>query len=382
MDLSYLRPIYAQPGPWASVYIDATRSEQNADREVGLRWRALAEHLQNLGADQPTVDAVGDAIMTYPFQEGHYGLAVFARAGRTALVEPMNAPPPADEARFSELPHAMPLVALRGEDIPYVRVVADRTGADLEGLAVAAAPRSREVDRTVKGHETFPLRKVHADGPRRQDDHGAVDEAWKRNAGDVAGATADLAEAVGAEVVVVGGDVRTVPIFVSRLPKRWQERVVSTDAGSRGAGADEEALDDVTIQAIADVADRHTRAAIDRYQTQRGEDVAPTGLDGVARALARRQAESVLLVNDLSSTDTLFVGLEDPSLVAVDAATLRAEGVEDPLRVRADQALLRAIHGTDADLVLVGPDDAPLEHGIGAVLRYADRPGGNPGGPT
>jgi hypothetical protein len=40
--------------------------------------------------------------------------------------------------------------------------------------------------------------------------------------------------------------------------------------------------------------------------------------------------------------------------------------------VRADAALLRAIAGTGADLVLVNPDDAPLEHGIGAVMRYAD----------
>jgi len=374
MDLSYLRPIYAQPGPWASVYIDATRSEENADREVELRWRALARRLEELGADQPTIDAVGEAIMNYPVQEGRYGLAVFARAGRVALVEPMNAPPPADEARYSELPHAMPLVAYRGEDIPYVRVVADRTGADLEGFAVTAAPARREIDRTVQGSETFPLRKVRAEGPRAQDNRSGVEENWKRNAGDVAAAAAELAEAVGAEVIVVGGDVRAVPLFVAQLPKRWQERVVRTDAGSRAAGAEagDEALDDVTIQAVADVADRHTREAIDRFQVQYGEHVAPTGLADVVAALQRRQAETVLLVNDLSSTDTLFVGLDDPSLVAVDADSLRAVGVEDPLRVRADQALVRAIQGTDAELVLVGPGEVPLEHGIGAVVRYTD----------
>jgi hypothetical protein len=374
MDLRYLRPIYAQPGPWASVYIDASRSDESASREVELRWRALAQRLEAEGADQPTIEVTGDTLLNYPTQEGRYGLAAFARAGRVALVEPMNAPPPADEARYSELPHAMPLVAFRGEDVPYVRVVVDRAGADLEGLAVATAPRRREIDREVRGRERFPLHKAHTGGEDRMGDNYRVDEVWKRNAGDVAGATAELAEAVGAEVVVVGGDVRTVPMFVDKLPKRWQERVVRTDAGSRAAGADEDALDDVTIQAIADVADRHTRAAVDRFQTQRGENVAATGLPAVVAALQRRQVETVLLVNDLSSTDTLFIGMADPSLVAVDAETLRAEGVEDPLRVRADQALLRAIVGTDAELVLVGPDEVPLEHGIGAVMRWADRP--------
>ncbi|GIF78355.1 baeRF2 domain-containing protein [Asanoa siamensis] len=374
MDLSYLRPIFAQPGPWASVYLDASRSDESGGREVDLRWRALADQLAEQGADQPTIDVIGDTIASYPTQEGRYGLAAFARAGRVALVEPMNAPPAADEARYTEIAHAMPLVAFRGEDIPYVRVVVDRAGADLEGLAVATTPRLREVDREVRGREQYPLHKAHIGGEDRMGDNNRVSEIWKRNAGDVAGATAELAEAVGAEVVVVGGDVRTIPMFVDKLPRRWQERTVRTDAGSRAAGADEGALDDVTIQAIADVADRHTQEAIDRFQVQRAEDVAASGLPGVVSALQRRQVETVLLVNDLSSTDTLFVGRDDPSLVAVDAETLRAEGVEDPLRVRADQALLRAITGTDAALVLVGPDEVPLEHGIGATMRWADRP--------
>ncbi|GAA1853806.1 baeRF2 domain-containing protein [Asanoa iriomotensis] len=373
MDLHYLRPIYAQPGPWASVYLDASRSDESGAREVELRWRALAGQLADLGADQPTIDVTGDTLLNYPPQEGRYGLAAFARAGRVALVEPMNAPPPADEARYSELPHAMPLVAFRGEDIPYVRVVVDKAGAELEGMAVATSPRLREVDKEVRGRESYPLHKAHTGGEDRHGDNYRVDEVWKRNAGDVAGATSELAEAVGAEVVVVGGDLRAIPMFIAKLPKRWQERVVRTDAGSRAPGADEEALEDVTIQAIADVADRHTQDAIDRFQTQRGEQLAASGLPGVVAALQRRQVETVLMVNDLSSTDTLFIGLEDPSLVAMDADTLRVEGVEDPLRVRADQALLRAITGTDAALVLVGPDEVPLEHGIGAVMRWADQ---------
>ncbi|GIF62009.1 hypothetical protein Ais01nite_00440 [Asanoa ishikariensis] len=374
MDLSYLRPIYAQPGPWASVYLDASRSDANGEHEVALRWQALADRLAAQGADQPTIDVIGDTLTNYPTQQGRYGLAAFARAGRVALVEPMNAPPAVEEATYAELPHAMPLVAFRGEDIPYVRVVADRAGADLEGMAVATTPRLREVDREVRGREQYPLHKAHSGGESREGDRFTVDEIWKRNAGDVAAATAELAEAVGAEVVVVGGDVRTVPMFVAKLPKRWQERVVRTDAGSRAAGADEEALDDVTIQAIADVADRHTQDAIDRFGTQDGEHVAASGLPDVVSALQRRQVETVLLVNDMSSTDTLFIGLDDPSLIAMEADTLRAVGVEDPLRVRADQALLRAITGTDAALVLVGPDEVPLEHGIGAVMRWADRP--------
>lgn len=34
-----LRPLFDRPGPWASVYLDASRDSENADHEVDLRWR-------------------------------------------------------------------------------------------------------------------------------------------------------------------------------------------------------------------------------------------------------------------------------------------------------------------------------------------------------
>jgi hypothetical protein len=131
-------------------------------------------------------------------------------------------------------------------------------------------------------------------------------------------------------------------------------------------------LDDLTIQAIADAAERHVQDAIDRYRTQLGQGSGSEGLADVVTRLQRGQADTVLLINDPSSTDRLWIGPDDPSLVSVDAETLRQSGVDDPVQVRADEALLRAIAGTGADLVLVQPGEVELEHGIGAVLRYAD----------
>ena len=368
MNLNFLRPLFAHPGPWVSVYLDATRASENGDHEVALRWRALREQLTEQGADAATLDAVAAAVEGHPFQPGRYGLAVFATDGEVALLEELPAPPATDEALYGPLPHAMPLLAQRGEEVSYVRVLADRTGGDLEGISAGSAPRRRQ----VTGSETFPLRKVHAGGwsDRRYDQ--AVEEAWKRNAQDLSAAATDLADAVGAEIIVVGGDVRAVQTFAGRLPKRWQDRLVQTDAGARHAGADESALDDVTVQAVADVADRHTREAIDRYEAQRGDDNAGSGLADVATRLQRGQVDTVLLVNDPSSTDQLWIAPDDPTLVAADQELLRQSGVQDPRRVRADAALIRAIAATGAELVLVQPEDVQLEHGIGGILRYAD----------
>src|SRR5689334_19714296 len=238
MNLSFLRPLFDRPGPWVSVYLDATRASENGDHEVSLRWRALRGKLAGQGADEATLDAVATAVENHPYQPGRYGLAVFATDGEVALLEELPAPPPADEAFLEPLPHAMPLLAQRGEEVPYVRVLADRTGADLEGISAGSAPRRRQ----VSGSESFPLRKVHAGGwsDRRYDQ--AVEEAWKRNAQDVTAAATELAESLGAEIIVVGGDVRAVQKFVDQLPKRWQDRLVRTDAGARHAGADETGL--------------------------------------------------------------------------------------------------------------------------------------------
>jgi hypothetical protein len=68
----------------------------------------------------------------------------------------------------------------------------------------------------------------------------------------------------------------------------------------------------------------------------------------------------------------LWIDPDDPTMVSVDDHVLRESGISDPQKVRADAALLRAIAGTSANLVLVSPDEVALEHGIGAVVRYAD----------
>jgi hypothetical protein len=368
MNLDFLRPLYDRSGPWISVYLDATRASENGEHEVALRWRALREDLERQGADQATLDAVATAVDDHPFQPGRYGLAIFATEGEVALLEELPAPPPADEAYAGPLPHAMPLIVQRGEEIAYVRVLADRTGADLEALSPGRAPRRRQ----VSAGETFPLRKVHVGGWSHLRYLHAVEEVWKRNADDLAAAAVDLAESIDAEVIVVGGDVRAAQTFTSRLPQRWQERTVRTEAGSRHAGADETALDETTAVAVAELAEQHVREAIDRYEAQRGADSAGHGLADVVTRLQRGQVDTVLLVDDQSSTDTLWIAPDDPTLVAVDDGLLRQSGVSDPQRVRADAALLRAIAGTGAALILVGPGEAKLEHGIGAVLRYAD----------
>lgn len=365
MQLSFLRPLYDRPGPWCSVYLDASANTEDAHPALDLRWRALRDELQRQRADVASIDAVERVVRGHDPMAGDYGLAVFATRGRVVLSEYLSAPPLRDLAAFSELPHVMPLLAQRGEQVAWVRVLADRTGADAMAISAGGVPRRSH----VQGRESYQLRRVNPGGWSQSRYQRAAMEAWHHNAGDVTAATVELAEKVGAEVVVVAGDVRATGMIAAQMPERWQDAVVRTDAGSRAGGADQTLLDDLTVQTIAEVADQRITAALDRFGMQ--EDVG-AGLDAVVSALQRNQVENMLIVDDPSATGELWIGPE-PTEIATDPRQLSAMSVTDPAKVRADAALVRALVGTDAELTVLGPDEAPeLTDGVGAVLRYVD----------
>src|SRR5918997_6712607 len=88
MDMSYLRPLYHRQGPWASVYLDVTRAEENADHQIDLRWRAARAALEEQGADAATLEALSAANADSGGLSGRAGLALFAAGGEVVLAEP------------------------------------------------------------------------------------------------------------------------------------------------------------------------------------------------------------------------------------------------------------------------------------------------------
>jgi hypothetical protein len=365
MQLSDLRPLYARPGgAWASVYLDASRDTEDAAAALDLRWRALREELAHQGARSATLVALDQVVRGHEPRPGDYGLAAFATDGEVVLTEFLSAPPRRDLAAYGPIPHTMPLVAHRGEQVAWVRVLVDRTGSDIDALSAGHVPRRAH----VRGAGRYPLRRVQPGGWSQSRYQREAMTSWKRNAADGAAATAELAETVGAEVVVVAGDPQARRMLVGQLPLRWRDRVVQTDAGSRGGGADNTALDDVTTQAVAEVAAGHVAATLDRFG---GQQHVGEGLDQVVAALQREQVDTMLIVDDPSSTERLWIG-PGPTDIAIDPDRLVT--VDGPRRVRADAALVRALVGTGAEITVLGADEAPqLPDGVGAVLRWTDR---------
>src|SRR3712207_9564892 len=81
MDVSFLERVFAASGPYATVCADVTHTTENADTEVELRVRAIAEELSEQGA----LEAVGEAGRS-PALEANHGGEVGTMRGRGLVV--------------------------------------------------------------------------------------------------------------------------------------------------------------------------------------------------------------------------------------------------------------------------------------------------------
>jgi len=396
VNLSFLRELYQRPGPWASVYLDATHNTADGDQAVGLRWRGLREQLAAQGADEETLAAMdlavnsGQAVDTVPSVgpktppgagsagvagppagSGRVGLAVFATHGRVALAQPLPRPPVRESATWSRRPQTGPLVAGAAEQVRWVRAVVDRTG----GTLTAADAGHLRIDRDVPTAEEYPKHKSGQGGWSQLNFERSTVTVWDRNVHNVVDAVTEAADRMGADVVIVAGDVRARQMLIDRLPKRMAGRVVESDVGNRAPGGDPSTLDNVTAEAVARVARDRRMELLDRYRMDLSRGRAREGVAPVSEA-AWHASMDVLLLSD----DSQFAGSEpplqvwidpdDPRAIAPDAGVLRDVGVSGPERENAIAALIAAAAAEDAEVVTVDPSVQRLTDGIGAITRY------------
>ena len=276
--------------------------------------------------------------------------------------EVLSEPPLADLAEVSPVPRVTPMLVNRGEQMAWLRVIVDRVGADIEdqGHDIVQA----------EGTHLFPIRKTHGGGWSQEHLQRKAELRWHHNAREVADQVRRTAESIGAELVIIAGDIRGRRLLIDQLPARWVERVVEVEGGSRAPGADQAAVDEATRVAVANAVARKKAAALDRFTVRDGE-YAAVGVPAVAAALDRGQVDTLLLDPDGIADGRLWVDLDQP-LAAPSEEELHRWGASRVGRARAEDALVRVAAAIDAELILVSSNDVLLPGGAGAVLRYAD----------
>ncbi|MER5910411.1 hypothetical protein ABT124_07875 [Streptomyces sp. NPDC001982] len=83
MSLSFLEPLYKQPGPFASVYLDTSRDAaiDDPDAALQLRWRHLRDALMCEGTDRDSITAVAVTVGSDADAPGPTGRRCSPRTG-------------------------------------------------------------------------------------------------------------------------------------------------------------------------------------------------------------------------------------------------------------------------------------------------------------
>jgi len=364
VDLQFLRDLYKLGGPVVSAHLDTSREDQDADKRIDLEWRRLRRELTQRGADEATLDTVEERLVMAPHVVGPQGEAIFAEAGQVVQAHVMAAPPAANRAELLPIADPLDLVIDRDHQVPYILVAVDRLGADVDAFAVGEHDPATQ--HTFNGG-TLHISKVRAGGISSGHFHRRTENLWDRNTREAAAAVAEAIDAVGASLVLVGGDDKAAALLRDHLGPVRDVEIETVSGGRADVGAIR------SLRASADAAiDRAMRrsheAVLTRFAQSLGaDDRAVEGITAVKAALAAGRVEVLLLAADRTRDPQLWGSRTDPMTLATDPAGLGT--AEGQFQAPAAALLLRAAAESGAQFTELLPHIG-AEDGVGAILRF------------
>lgn len=350
--------VYERTGPFATVW--CSRSGEEGFRGGANAFRAddAVRALAEGGCSEAVQQAIADELDR--LAPGIEGAVVVADEGGIVLLEALSEPPRHDLTRCGPLPSLSAVLEHRQAQIPWIAVLADRTGADI--VATTAFEK-------VVGDD-YPLRKTGQGGwsqPRYQQ---RAENTWDRNAGIVAERVTELVTRSRPAVIVLGGDERAVQLITDHLPDETKA-LVRTITPGRAADGSEARRDHEIERMVRTAIAEETVELLRCFEDQLGQgERAVNGVSATVRALQRAQV-NVLLVHDVPADDRQAWFGEAGEAIALRRSDLDAMGEGHRQSDRLADVAIRAALLTGATVRVV-PNAAALDGGIGAILRWSD----------
>lgn len=350
MQTTTLRQLVTTPGPFTSVYFEDSHDTEDAEKQLELRWRELRDRLSAQHAPGESLDALEAAVRESHPAVGRSGRALVAAGSAVVVDEQLEEPPAAPLTRVSELPYVLPLSRYARPGLRYVVATVDQVNASV----TAYDEHGRELDADKVSGRDHPVHQVRGGGSAQYDLRQHTRETIRRNVAEIADDVTKLADRIGAELVVIAGEVQGRRAVHEALPKRLQDitREVTHE--------------DVASELVLSTKQRRLDEVLERFNGALGREdgMAVQGLEAVTAALVEGNVET-LLISDPGDA-IVFTG-DSPTQVAVSEAALRTLGATETHERRADEAIPMAAIAVDADLVYV---DSALTEGFGAMLRH------------
>lgn len=368
MDVTEIAKLYTAHGPFVSLYLNTPAAVENAAQRLDLVWRSTRKDLLDAGADEATVDALEGAVK----DDRTEGDSVVAFASHGSLLYSRRLPEELgrEVAVYGGLPYVTPLLSWRQTRVPHVVVLADRTGAEILAYVDETEP---VVSQEVQGSHDV-IRRVQPGGWSQLRYQHRAEDSWEGNAREVVDEIDRVARSVGAQAILVGGDVHAVRLIQEHLPEasKGLVHVLESGGGRANDGGAPFTAAEIVDRMGAFALERLERV-IDEFQEERGQgDRATDGVRPTVEAIRKAQVGTLLIHDDPDDQRMLWYA-DDPALVACDRADL--DGLADHCEQgRLADVLIRAAAGTGADVIVVpGSDGTGIPNeGCGAILRYAD----------
>jgi hypothetical protein len=182
VDLHFLSELTETPGPYATVYLDASHDSVGADRELELRWAGSRSELAEQGADEPTLVALDRVVADADPAVGRAGRVLVAAGGRVLFDRDLPEPPARTTATWGPSPDLLPLLLDAPPAVTAVVVRVDRSGGEI--MLAGPGDRPEKVDDVTGTSEN--LHKVKAGGFGDWSVQRRVEQNWRDNIAEVA----------------------------------------------------------------------------------------------------------------------------------------------------------------------------------------------------
>lgn len=356
-----IQHLYDMDGSVATLYLRlGIETGTTTDRALALRWRALRQHLTEIGADDRDVKALEECVGSAG--SGPRTLVAFVSDGQPHLVAELEDCSAPDSATYGPLPVTAPLLRWQRTRIPYVVALIDRAGAELSAYDGGAQPYRTE---TVIGPDDEIERNAPG-GPAQMRYQHRAEDSWQHNADEVARRVVRMAESVHARLVLAAGDVRAVQLLGEALPEHLRPILRSVSADGEQPPEGPARIRPSSIAAVRDEVVREQSADLLR----RASDAigvgthAVQGVEPTIDALRSATVATLLVVDRPDDERTAYVDRRVTNL-ALSRDLLGPEARE----VRLLDGLVRTAIGTRADVVVLDPDEMELSDGVAALLR-------------
>ena len=361
MKLGTIQDLYTRSGPFVTVHMDVSRNTEDARQQIDARWSTAAQDLERAGVDEDLIARIGERMHQQTEVPGEARRTIVAadgdivfddvRAGHTIWPETTTSGPLPDLAGW--------LHQVDGQ-VPFVLVVADREGADIDFYRAMSKPDAEHQE--VHG-DTLHITKVPQGDWAQKQFQQRSENVWQKNAREVADAVRRLCTEQRPRLVVVAGEDRMRAEITEALDG-VQCDVEQVTAGGRAAGSSTEALWDEVREVLARAEAYDEEQITGRLLEKSGQGSgAARGLPEVLDALVQGKAERLLV--DLRAAHEMTVNpAEHPGLALPASAS-------DATDLPADQVLVAVGAATDAELSVL-PAEQTKGAGVAALLRWDD----------